>query len=178
MMSRTDTDAQALGPGMIVGGSVDCLLGMTPLLLPSPIVTLRNLYASERGEGRSADQVVHDVEQRWRRIVATERRVRRWSGIFDLAVGIPAFTTGLVFALARPGFAGMSSQTQYGWAGALVGFDFAIYEGVVNLAAPPAVDTALDTYELLKHGTTPGARPQVGFAPSRGGGTVVVGGTL
>jgi hypothetical protein len=39
----------------------------------------------------------------------------------------------------------MSSQTQYGRAGRLVGFDFAIYLGIASLLAPPPADTAFDT---------------------------------
>ena len=54
--------------------------------------------------------------------------------------------------------------SQYGWAGALVGFDFLIYEGVIALAAPPAVDTAFDTYQILKHGSAPGHTPKVSVA--------------
>lgn len=176
MSKQSDVAAQAIGPGMIIGGSVDCLLGIAPLLAPTPMSILRDLYATERASGKPADQVVHDVEDKWRELVTRQRLGRMIGGIFDLVVGVPAFTTGLVFALAKPGLAGMSSQTQYGWAGALVGFDFAIYQGIIAIVAPPPVDTAFDTYQLLRHGTTPGTTTaRVGFVPVAGGGAVTVG---
>jgi hypothetical protein len=113
MLGQSDVAAQAIGPGMIIGGSVDCLLGVAPLLAPTPMSILRDFHATERASGKPAEQVVRDVEDKWRDLVARQRLGRMIGGLFDLVVGIPAFTTGLVFALAKPGLAGMSSQTQY-----------------------------------------------------------------
>jgi hypothetical protein len=165
LQGQTNVAAQAIGPGMIVGGAADCIIGFVPLLAPTPMSTLRNFYEAERAAGKPAADVVRDTEDTWRELVVAQRRARFIGGLADLIIGVPPFVTGLVFALAKPGFGGMDSQTQYGWAGALVGFDFLIYEGVIALAAPPPVDTAFDTYQILKHGSAPGIAPKVSVAP-------------
>jgi len=175
MIHQRDPSAEAIGPGMIVGGAADCFAGLVPLLAPTPMSILLRGYESERAAGRPASDVVRDTEENWRALVSRQRSARRVAGIVQLLVGVPAFTTGLVFAFAKPGLAGMSASTQYGWAGALTGADFAIYQGVVLLAAPPPIDTAFDTYELLKHGSGPGFAPKIGFVPVTGGGAISVG---
>jgi hypothetical protein len=177
MLEQTNAAAKAIGPGMIVGGTVDCLLGIVPLFAPTPMSMLRDLYESERRSGKPPGEVVHDVEEKWRSLVTLQRRQKRLGGIVSLALGVPAFTTGLVFAIAGPGLARMSPQTQYGWGGALLGFDFLVYQGVASLVAPPPVDTAFDTYQLLKHGT-PASAPRVGFVPARGGGALTLAATF
>jgi hypothetical protein len=163
---------------MVVGGAADCVIGFVPLLAPTPMAILKDFYDAERRAGRPAADVVRDTEDEWRSLVVRQRRARFYGGLADLVIGIPPFVTGLVFALAKPGFAGMDSQTQYGWAGALVGFDFLIYEGVIALAAPPPVDTAFDTYQILKHGSAPGIAPKVSVAPVPRGAALEVGVTF
>jgi hypothetical protein len=174
MMGQSNSAAQAIGPGMVVGGSVDTLLGVGLLFLPTPLGALVDAYDADVRSGMPADAVVRDVETKWHDLVVAQQARRRRSGIFDLVLGIPAFTTGLVFALAKPGLAGMSPSTQYGWAGALVGFDFAIYQGVTALVSPPPVDTAFETYQMLKHGTT-GVAWNLSIVPTTGGASVGVG---
>jgi hypothetical protein len=174
MQGQSDVAAQAIGPGLIIGGAADCVLGLVPLLAPRPMSLLRGFYESERSAGKPAGEVVLATEERWRALVDRQRRARRMGCIVDLVIGVPAFATGLVFAFAKPGLGGMSPQNQYGWAGALVGFDFLVYQGVVALAAPPPIDTAFETYELLKHGSSGSVVPTVGVAPVAGGATVGV----
>jgi hypothetical protein len=167
--------AQSIGPGMIIGGSVDCLLAVGPLLAPTPMSVLLRRFEEERAAGKPAAQVVHDTEEAWRKLVGRQRIARRVGGIVELSLGIPLFATGLVFALGKPGLWGMSPQTQYGWAGALVGFDFAIYSGAVALAAPPPIDTAFEMYQRLKYGDATPPPVKVSLQPVPGGAFLALG---
>jgi hypothetical protein len=164
---ESDLAARAVAPGLIVAGSLNCLLGLRPLLVPTTSSTLLDLYASERRAGKPARDVVRDIESRWRTLVELQRRRRVTEGILELVIGVPSFATGLTFALAKPGLARMSSETQYGWARALVGLDFLIYQGIASLVAPPA-DTAFDMYQILRHGSA-ATPPRVGIVPIPGG---------
>jgi hypothetical protein len=65
MLGQSDVAAQAIGPGLVVGGAVDLLLGIAPLVLPTPMSSLRDFFDDERAAGKPAAQVVSDVEERW-----------------------------------------------------------------------------------------------------------------